>query len=182
VLGRGTALRTGGHFCHDFLRPQLSFRIAVLARLAGVCLLGAVPGCWEGASSIVAKREEARPATLAVHLAVGELREGLKPIKAKEGLTLYVSAQPELTRAHLAFAQALHSERRSMLRLVFGPVGTERLYQLTAGNRGSYLAIFINEELAAAPRIERPVETGEIYLVGVFGPDKCEELARALSR
>lgn len=175
-------MRTGDHFYHDFPPPQLSFRLRALTCLVMVCLLAATPGCSEAASPIVAKHEEVKPGTLALHLGVGEPREGLKPVKAKDGLTLYVFPQPELTRAHLAFAQALHSERRSMLRLVFGPVGTERLYQLTAANRGSYLAIFINDELAAAPRIELPVETGEIYLVGAFPQKRCEELARALSR
>lgn len=69
-----------------------------------------------------------------------------------------------------------------MLRLAFGPAGAQRLSELTAANPGAYLAIFINDELVAVPRIEAAVVTGEIYLVGVFSREKTEELAEALNR
>jgi preprotein translocase subunit SecD len=61
--------------------------------------------------------------------------------------------------------------------LKFDKEGTRRLAEFTHAHVGSLLAIVIDGEINSVPRIQEPIQDGEIAISGGGGPDDAQTLA-----
>jgi preprotein translocase subunit SecD len=151
---------------------------------------GAIPLVWLSVAGCVGHNGPAtdgaakpKAATLAVHLAYDQAREGCRAATDRQGQTVYVDPRVEIDRTDVEIARALHSGQRSLVQVTLNRIGRQRLYALTSVHQdGARLAVFIDDKLVSAQPIYGPVADGQIYLLGVYSRAEAEEVAAALSQ
>jgi preprotein translocase subunit SecD len=155
----------------------------IVLRCVIVVLPLALSGCVASGGNARDERPVAKAATISIHLAYDEPREGLREMTDETGAQVYVSPRVELTSGDIDAVRALHSDRRSVLQIVLNRIGAQRLYALTRDNQSAArLAVLINDKLVCAQPIYGPIPDGRIYLLDVFSRQRAEELAAALNR
>jgi hypothetical protein len=177
-------------------------RAAALPTVLALLLAGDIcTGCASQTGPAKRPGDRRERVTITFHLAYDEPQDGLREMKTKDGRQMYVSPLVELDQTDIAAVRALRSDRRPLLQISLTPVGTERLYYLTATNYqrtkhstqrvgplidfldvqvGVWLAVLVNDELAGVLPITAPVTGGHIYLVDMFSARRTEQLADLL--
>ena len=87
----------------------------------------------------------------------------------------------ELNNMDVVEARALFGENRNMLQIVLNQLAARRLLQITRDYAGARLAIFIDDELIAAPPIYGADTSGELRIVGDFSRRKLDRFVAALN-
>jgi hypothetical protein len=175
--------------------------VALPTLLTMLWLVGICTGCASQTGPANRPDDRRERVSITFHLAYDEPQDGLREMKTKDGRQMYVAPLVELDQTDIAAVRALRSERRPLLQISLTPVGTERLYYLTAANYqrtkqstqqlgplidlldvqvGVWLAVLVNDELAGVLPITAPVTGGQIYLVDMFSTRRTEELADLL--
>lgn len=106
---------------------------------------------------------QAPPATASsVQMFVGQLTSapGLQEVKLADG-AIYINPTPVLFQTDLDHVQALQDQSgNSFVGLRFNQTGSKKLSQISAQHVGDLLAMVVNGELVAAPRIAGPLDNG----------------------
>ncbi|HYG43125.1 MAG TPA: preprotein translocase subunit SecD, partial [Bordetella sp.] len=104
-----------------------------------------------------------QPATASVvefYVAQAETSPGLMEVKIPDG-SLFMQRQPVLTRGDLTEAAALVDRQgQNFVGLRFTEEGARKLNDISGQNIGKMLALVIDRELVAAPRIAEPLNRG----------------------
>jgi len=142
----------------------------------------ALAGCQTAprqAADATTPSTQAQPAqTSAVEFFVAQASAapGLMEIKIPDG-SLFVQRQPVLTRADLSEAAALvDREGNNFVGLRFTEGGARKLNDVSTQNIGNMLALVINRELVAAPKIAEPLNRG-VLAFGVPNAQAATEIA-----
>ncbi len=88
-----------------------------------------------------------------------------------------------LERAELVFGQSGQGglSNEPTVSISFNQEGAILFEQITAGNVGRELAIFLDGEVMSAPRINEAIAGGKAIISGRFTPDEARELVRNLN-
>ncbi len=139
------------------------------------------PTTTPGASSI----EPAPPAqsvgasTVEFYLAQTEAAADAMQIKLPDGV-LYLQRQPVLTREDLIEAAALVDKQgQNFVGLRFNEAGARKLNQISGQNIGKMLALVVERQLVAAPRISEPLNRG-VLAFSVASAQEANELSSAI--
>lgn len=126
-----------------------------------------------GCKTIPTKSDESTPATSAakteqpaavavveLYIAQTQAVPGLTEVRLADGI-LYMQKQPVLTRNDLTEAAALvDAQGRHFVGLRFSEGGARKLAEVSGQNIGKMLALIIDRNLVAAPRINEPLNRG----------------------
>lgn len=122
---------------------------------------------------------QAQPATssaIEFYVAQATMAPGLTEIKIPDG-SLFLQRQPVLTRADLSEAAALVDRQgQNFVGLRFTEAGTRKLNEVSSQNIGNMLALVIDRELIAAPRIAEPLNRG-VLAFGVPSAQAASDIA-----
>lgn len=120
-----------------------------------------------------------QPATVSVvefYVAQTQSAPGLVEVALPDG-KLYMQQQPVLTRADLTEAAALVDRQgANFVGLRFSEAGTRKLTEISTQNVGNMLALVIDRELIAAPRIGEPLNRG-VLAFGVPSAQAASDIA-----
>lgn len=120
-----------------------------------------------------------QPATAAVvefYVAQTQSAPGLVEVSLPDG-KLYMQQQPVLTRADLTEAAALVDRQgANFVGLRFSEAGARKLNEVSSKNVGNMLALVIDRELIAAPRIGEPLNRG-VLAFGVPSAQAASDIA-----
>ena len=120
-----------------------------------------------------------QPATAAVvefYVAQAKTGPGLMEVKIPDG-ALYMQRQPVLTRGDLTEAAALVDRQgQNFVGLRFTEEGARKLNDISSQNIGNMLALVIDRELVAAPRIAEPLNRG-VLAFSVSSAQAASEIA-----
>jgi len=114
--------------------------------------------------------------TVEFYAAQSVSQPGLRPA-ALPGGTVYLPDRPVLTRVDLTDAAALHDQQgRFFVGLRFTREGAQKLNELSLRHVGKPLALVLDGELVAAPRIAEPLSQG-VLSFSVDSAATAEEVA-----
>lgn len=120
-----------------------------------------------------------QPATASVvefYVAQTQSAPGLVEVSLPDG-KLYMQQQPVLTRADLTEAAALVDRQgANFVGLRFSEAGARKLNDVSSQNVGNMLALVIDRELIAAPRIGEPLNRG-VLAFGVPSAQAASDIA-----
>ncbi|MCD0504447.1 SecDF P1 head subdomain-containing protein [Bordetella petrii] len=106
------------------------------------------------------QQQPATAAAVEFYVAQPKSGPGLMEVKVPDG-ALYMQRQPVLTRSDLTEAAALvDREGQNFVGLRFTEEGARKLNDVSSQNIGNMLALVIDRELVAAPRIAEPLNRG----------------------
>src|SRR5690606_34720048 len=101
--------------------------------------------------------QQATVSVVEFYVAQAQGGPGLMEVKVPDG-SLFMQRQPVLTRADLTEAAALvDREGQNFVGLRFTEEGARKLNDVSSQNIGNMLALVIDRELVAAPRIAEPL-------------------------
>ncbi|MDM9560894.1 MULTISPECIES: SecDF P1 head subdomain-containing protein [Bordetella] len=104
--------------------------------------------------------QQATAAAVEFYVAQPDQAPGLMEVKIPDG-ALYMQRQPVLTRSDLTEAAALVDRQgQNFVGLRFTEEGARKLNDISSKNIGNMLALVIDRELVAAPRIAEPLNRG----------------------
>jgi len=121
------------------------------------------------------------PVAIRFHLGTTTEREGYRKASDEQGRPLYIAGDPVLTERDIVSATALHSDRRSLVLLVFAPAASNDLRRLTGDHLGGRLAIFVDDDLVMSPLLRAPIAGGKVVLDAGFSRERANQIARAIS-
>jgi len=117
----------------------------------------------DAASGTPPPASQAQPATASAvefYVAQNKTGPGLMEVKIPDG-SLFMQRQPVLTRGDLTEAAALVDRQgQNFVGLRFTEEGARKLNDVSSQNIGNMLALVIDRELVAAPRIAEPLNRG----------------------
>lgn len=120
-----------------------------------------------------------QPATASIvefYVAQTQPGAGLVELNLPDG-KIYLQQQPVLTRADLTEAAALVDRQgANFVGLRFSEAGTRKLNEVSSKNIGNMLALVIDRELIAAPRIGEPLNRGQLAF-GVPSAQAASDIA-----
>ncbi|MBO9357895.1 preprotein translocase subunit SecD [Bordetella petrii] len=123
--------------------------------------------------------QTAQPATAAVvefYVAQAQAGPDLMEVKIPDG-SLFMQRQPVLTRGDLTEAAALVDRQgQNFVGLRFTEEGARKLNDVSSQNIGNMLALVIDRELVAAPRIAEPLNRG-VLAFSVSSAQAASEIA-----
>ncbi|WP_459616013.1 SecDF P1 head subdomain-containing protein [Bordetella sp. 2513F-2] len=120
--------------------------------------------------------QQSSVAPVEFYVAHAQPASGLVEVKVPDG-ALYMQSQPVLTRADLREAAALVDRQgQNFVGLRFTEEGTRKLTDVSTQNVGNMLALVIDRELVAAPRIAEPLNRG-VLAFGVPSAQAASEIA-----
>ncbi|WP_376842820.1 SecDF P1 head subdomain-containing protein [Bordetella pertussis] len=123
-----------------------------------------------------ASSQQASAASVEFYVAQAKAGDGLMEVKVPDG-SLYMQRQPVLTRADLTEAAALVDRQgQNFVGLRFTEAGARKLNDISSKNIGNMLALVIDRELVAAPRIAEPLNRG-VLAFGVPSAKAASEIA-----
>ena len=113
------------------------------------------------------------------YLAQTEAAADAMQIKLPDGV-LYLQRQPVLTREDLTEAAALVDKQgQNFVGLRFTEAGARKLNAISGQNVGKMLALVVERQLVAAPRISEPLNRG-VLAFSVSSAQEANELASAV--
>lgn len=125
-------------------------------------------------------QSSAQPATASViefFVAQNQAGPGLAELKLADGKMIYLQQQPVLTRADLTEAAALVDRQgANFVGLRFSESGARKLSEVSSRNVGNMLALLIDRELIATPRIGEPLNRG-VLAFGVSSTQAASAIA-----
>lgn len=161
---------------------QLSMRkLAPALAVLTLALAGCQTPPKQGADSTSdAGASQAQPAATAsaveFFVAQATTAPGLTEVKIPDG-SLFLQKQPVLTRADLSEAAALVDRQgQNFVGLRFTEAGARKLNDVSSQNIGNMLALVIDRELVAAPRIAEPLNRG-VLAFGVPSAQAASDIA-----
>jgi preprotein translocase subunit SecD len=117
--------------------------------------------------------------TVEFYLAQTEAAADAMQIKLPDGV-LYLQRQPVLTREDLIEAAALVDKQgQNFVGLRFNEAGARKLNQISGQNIGKMLALVVERQLVAAPRISEPLNRG-VLAFSVASAQEANELSSAI--
>ena len=159
-----------------------------LAALALVLAGCQTPPTKTGTATPAPTPESAQPAPPAesvgaspveFYLAQTEPGPGMMEVKLPDG-ALYMLRDPVLTRADLTEAAALVDKQgQNFVGLRFSESGARKLNEVSGQNVGKMLALVVERQLVAAPRISEPLNRG-VLAFSVSSAQEANELATAI--
>jgi len=160
------------------MQPSLRKLAPALAVLTLV-LAGCKTAPQKDAAEAAAKPQATQPATAAVvefYVAQSQTGPGLMEVKIPDG-SLFMQRQPVLTRGDLTEAAALVDRKgQNFVGLRFTEEGARKLNDVSSQNIGNMLALVIDRELVAAPRIAEPLNRG-VLAFSVSSAQAASEIA-----
>jgi len=148
-----------------------------------VCLILAGSGCGKSAGS--------RLSAVSIHLvSAKDSPDDFKVRAAGNRETLYLEKKPQLTlediasvRAQIIGGSAGSQDDDGLYEIIlqFEPQAKEKLYRITAGNRGRRLAVLINGAYICAPVIMAPIARGRVSLQNRFNRQQAFSLAEFIT-
>lgn len=123
--------------------------------------------------------ESAGASPVEFYLAQTQAAQGLMEVKLPDG-ALYMQRQAVLTRADLIEAAALVDKQgQNFVGLRFSEAGARKLNDISSQNIGKMLALVVERQLVAAPRISEPLNRG-VLAFSVSSAQEANELATAI--
>jgi len=120
--------------------------------------------------------QQATVSVVEFYVAQAQGGPGLMEVKVPDG-SLFMQRQPVLTRADLTEAAALvDREGQNFVGLRFTEEGARKLNDVSSQNIGNMLALVIDRELVAAPRIAEPLNRG-VLAFSVSSAQAASEIA-----
>lgn len=120
--------------------------------------------------------EQAQASTVEFFVAQATTAPGLIEVKIPDG-SMFVQRQPVLTRADLSEAAALvDRDGNNFVGLRFNEAGARKLNDVSNQNIGNMLALVIDRELVAAPKITEPLNRG-VLAFGVPNAESATAIA-----
>jgi hypothetical protein len=112
------------------------------------------------------------------YIAQTEAGPNLTKIALPDG-ALYIQQQPVLTRADLTESAALVDKKgQNFVGLRFSPDGARKLTDVSTRNVGKILALVVDRQLVAAPRISEPLNRGVLAFAVPTAQDANELATR----
>jgi len=134
--------------------------------LAPAALLLALAGCGNVPlnNNVSGPQAVAAPAAVAdpvdIYVAQSQAASGLNAVTVPGGV-IYVQRIPVLTRADLTDAAAMVDQQgQHFVGLRFTDAGARKLAAASSSNMGRMLALVVNRQLVASPRITEPLNRG----------------------
>ena len=159
---------------------KLAPALAVLTLALAGCQTTPKQGA-EGSSDASKSATQAQPATASAvefYVAQAKTAPGLMEVNIPDG-SLFMQRQPVLTRADLSEAAALVDRQgQNFVGLRFTEEGARKLNDVSSQNIGNMLALVIDRELVAAPRIAEPLNRGVL----AFGVPSAEAASNIASK
>jgi len=113
------------------------------------------------------------------YLAQTQAAQGLMEVKLPDG-ALYMQREAVLTRADLIESAALVDKQgQNFVGLRFSEAGARKLNDISTRNIGKMLALVVERQLVAAPRISEPLNRG-VLAFSVSSAQEANELATAI--
>ena len=129
-----------------------------------------------GAATSGAQTQPATASAVEFYVAQAAMAPGLTEVKIPDG-SLFLQRQPVLTRADLSEAAALVDRQgQNFVGLRFTEAGARKLNDVSSQNIGNMLALVIDRELVAAPRIAEPLNRG-VLAFGVPSAEAASDIA-----
>jgi len=157
---------------------KLAPALAVLTLALAGCQTPPKQGA-ESTSDAGAPATQGQPATASAvefYVAQNTTAPGLTEVKIPDG-SLFIQRQPVLTRADLSEAAALVDRQgQNFVGLRFTEEGARKLNDVSSQNIGNMLALVIDRELVAAPRIAEPLNRG-VLAFGVPSAQAASDIA-----
>ena len=140
---------------------KLAPAVALMALVLAGCTTPSKTG--DKSAATPATTQPAQPATASsveFYIAQTQPGAGLAEVKVPDG-SLYMQRQPVLTRADLTEAAALVDRQgQNFVGLRFTEAGARKLNDVSSQNVGKMLALVLDRELVAAPKIAEPLNRG----------------------
>ncbi len=123
-----------------------------------------------------ATQQPAAASIVEFYVAQAQPGAGMVELSLPDG-KIYLQQQPVLTRADLTEAAALVDRQgNNFVGLRFSETGTRKLTEVSSQNIGNMLALVIDRELIAAPRIAEPLNRG-VLAFGVPSAQAASDIA-----
>lgn len=138
-------------------------------------ILVLVSGCADNAG----KNEH-----LAFELRIAETQSnpGLQEmILYNSGEKFYIGDSVFLSEKHIRATDIIEWQSRPQIMVGLTPEGTEIFHKFTANNVGRSAAMLIDGRLISAPRINAPIPTGTLLIVGLFSHEEAVRFARGIA-
>ncbi|VFR28912.1 putative lipoprotein [plant metagenome] len=137
------------------------------------------PAATPGSPATPAAQAAATAAQVGFYIAQTKQEAGLLEVPLQDG-KLYVQRTPVLTRGDLVEAAAMVDQQgQNFVGLRFNDAGARKLSEISSKNVGNMLALVINRELVAAPRISEPLDRG-VLAFGTPNAQAAAEIAAAI--
>lgn len=150
--------------------------LAVLTIALAGCQTSPKQAAGVDAGASAPQTQPAASSAIEFYVAQASTAPGLMEIKVPDG-SLFIQRQPVLTRADLSEAAALVDRQgQNFVGLRFTEAGARKLNDVSSQNIGNMLALVIDRELVAAPRIAEPLNRG-VLAFGVPSAQAASEIA-----
>lgn len=163
------------------LRKLAPALVVMTLALAGCKTAPTKPGAAAATPDTAGQQQPSgqQPATASIvefYVAQAQPGAGLVELSLPDG-KIYLQQQPVLTRADLTEAAALVDRQgANFVGLRFSDAGTRKLTEVSSQNVGNMLALVIDRELIAAPRIGEPLNRG-VLAFGVPSAQAASDIA-----
>lgn len=155
---------------------KLAPALAVLTIALAGCQTSPKQTAPSDAGTPAAQAQPAAASAVEFYVAQATAAPGLMEIKIPDG-ALFIQRQPVLTRADLSEAAALVDRQgQNFVGLRFTEAGARKLNDVSSENIGNMLALVIDRELVAAPRIAEPLNRG-VLAFGVPSAQAASDIA-----
>lgn len=162
--------------------PALAAMVLVLAGCKTAPTKDGVTAAAPGQTSTTqpaAPAESVGASPVEFYLAQTEPGQGLMEVKLPDG-ALYMQRKAVLTRADLTESAALVDKQgQNFVGLRFSEEGARKLNEISTQNVGKMLALVVERQLVAAPRISEPLNRG-VLAFSVSSAQEATELATAI--
>ncbi len=123
----------------------------------------------------------AKPVTLEFRLAQSEEAPGFEELRVlASGQAIYLAEEVAMDGSHILTAEAKKGVSGFDVLLSFDERGTELFGRLTSNNVGMKMAILVDGQLVAAPRIAAPITQGLAMINGDFSESDARRIAEGL--
>jgi len=161
--------------------PQSDTAAAAPGSQESQAAAGSAPAAPPDGGGSAAAGEAAPASASRVEFYLGQTEPGqdMAEVTLPDG-KLYLQPQPVLTRSDLAEAAAVVDRQGNhYVGLSFTELGAHRLSEVTRDHVGSLLALVIDRELVAAPRIAEPLSRG-VLMFGTPNAESAAQIAAAI--
>ena len=116
-----------------------------------------------------------------LRLVESQSKTGLQEmILYKSDQKFYVGDSVFLSNNHISATDIIEWQTNPQIKVDLTPEGTKIFHQFTSNNVGRSAAMIIDSKLVSAPRINAPIPSGTLLIVGFFSHEEAVRFARGI--
>ena len=117
-----------------------------------------------------------------LRIAETQAKSGLQEMTLyQSGEKFYVGDSIFLSNKHIRATDIVEWQSRPQIKVELTPEGTKIFFEFTSNHVGRSAAMLIDSKLISAPRINAPIPSGTLLIVGSFSHEEAVRFARGIA-